>query len=303
MTGGGSIAGYQPKTTLALIDGQWMDAYGGAATTHILKPLPAEHAAVLHSENYCLSLGRWCELVTFSSEVADFDGSPALVIERYDREMDSVGNILRIHQEDASQALSLSWNTDSKFESIEPFQATLANVASLMTRKRRVLGGGPDDRERLLAYTVFNVAVGNTDAHAKNFSMLHLADGGIELAPLYDVLPQILNPNGQLNLAMRINRQPFQPYVTKGDIVQEAVSCGIKEILATRIVTETLERLRLAVQDLDTTAVDEKIPLLIANQAKNLLNGKRAQVTSGRPIAPTKLNPVSAMDKRSEPEA
>ncbi|WP_170133215.1 HipA N-terminal domain-containing protein [Arthrobacter livingstonensis] len=40
--GGGSLAGYQPKTTLARINGKWCMATGSAASTHILKPVPRE---------------------------------------------------------------------------------------------------------------------------------------------------------------------------------------------------------------------------------------------------------------------
>ena len=45
---------------------------------------------------------------------------------------------------------------------------------------------------RLLRSTTFNMAVGNADAHAKNFSILHDTDNpAVSLAPLYDVLSTI----------------------------------------------------------------------------------------------------------------
>ena len=44
----------------------------------------------------------------------------------------------------------------------------------------------------LLRRTTFNMAVGNADAHAKNFSLLHEPDSpAVSLAPLYDVLSTI----------------------------------------------------------------------------------------------------------------
>ena len=50
----------------------------------------------------------------------------------------------------------------------------------------------PVDVTVLLRRTTFNVAVGNADAHAKNFSLLHDADDPeIRLAPFYDVLSTI----------------------------------------------------------------------------------------------------------------
>ncbi len=301
--GGGSITGYQPKTTLACIDGQWFEALDGAPTTHILKPLPQEFAAMLHAEAYCLEIGRRCGLTTFASEVRNFDGSPALVIERYDRSVDTAGTVRRIHQEDAAQALGLPWGGDAKYESFPPFRATLANIAGLLRRRRTVLGGGKDDRERLLAFMALNVAVGNTDAHAKNFSLLHLPDGQIELAPLYDVLPQVLAPDGQQNLAIGVNGVRFQPSVTMADLAAEGQSWGLLQARAEAVLADTLEQVRYAVEDIAAEGVAANVPLLIANQARNLLNGKAAAVSTGGPVALAHLTPVSAMPRSHRPGA
>ena len=42
----------------------------------------------------------------------------------------------------------------------------------------------------LFRQMVFNVAIGNTDDHLKNFSLLH-DDSGFYLSPAYDLLPDI----------------------------------------------------------------------------------------------------------------
>ncbi|ALE92060.1 hypothetical protein AOC05_06510 [Arthrobacter alpinus] len=297
--GGGSITGYQPKTTLARIGNQWLEALDGAPTTHILKPLPPEFVGALHAEAYCLEIGRRCGLTTFASEVLNFAGSPALVVERYDRRVDDGGTVHRIHQEDAAQALGLPWGGDAKFESFPPFRATLKNIAGLLPRRRTVLGGGTDDRERLLAFMTLNVAVGNTDAHAKNFSLLHLPNGRIELAPLYDVLPQVLSPDGQQNLAIGVNGLRFQPSVTLADLVAEGQSWGLEQDRARSVAKETLKQVRYAVEESGAAEVAKNVPLLVANQAKNLLNGKRAAVSAGGPVTLAHLLPVSAMPKNT----
>lgn len=128
-----------------------------------------------------------------------------------------------------------------------------------------------------------NVAVGNTDAHAKNFSLLHLPNGRIELAPLYDVLPQVLSPNGQQNLAIGVNGVRFQPSVTLADLVAEGQSWGLEQDRARSVATEPLEQVRYAVEESGAAEVAKNVPLLVANQAKNLLNGKRAAVSAGGP--------------------
>ncbi len=45
----------------------------------------------------------------------------------------------------------------------------------------------PDRELRLLDSAIFNVIIGNADAHGKNFSLLYHRGGG-PLAPLYDLM-------------------------------------------------------------------------------------------------------------------
>ncbi|MGP5025947.1 HipA domain-containing protein [Glutamicibacter ardleyensis] len=302
--GGGSLAGYQPKMTMARIDGAWHDAVNGAPSTHIVKPCVDEDSArglrALFDEAYCLELGRRCDLVNFASEVSIFDGTSALVIERYDRFTDDQGVIGRVHQEDLAQAIGLPWDADSKFEHNHPYRATLKNMAGILSRRRTAFGQGLDDREQLLAYVVANVVCGNTDAHGKNFSILHRPDGRIELAPLYDVTPQILYYGRPVTLSMKIDGISHQPHVTRERLISEAASWGLKENRALEIVNETLEKLRYASQEIELRGGSEKLPLLVAGHAKNLLNGRKAAIASG-PIALSNLAPISKLPPVREP--
>ncbi len=61
----------------------------------------------------------------------------------------------------------------------------------------------PTDIVRLLDMVVFNVLVCNTDAHAKNYSMMIRA-GGASLAPMYDVMCGEVWENVTKNLAQKI---------------------------------------------------------------------------------------------------
>jgi serine/threonine-protein kinase HipA len=61
----------------------------------------------------------------------------------------------------------------------------------------------PTDILRLLDMVIFNVIACNTDAHAKNYSMMINA-GGVSLAPLYDVMCGEVWENITRNLAQKI---------------------------------------------------------------------------------------------------
>ncbi len=296
MGGGGSLAGYQPKTTLALLGGVWHAGIDGAASTHIIKPIGAGSEPALHAEAYCLDLARYAGLTTFDSHIRRFGDRLTLVIERYDRIVLPDGTVERIHQEDAAQALGLPWRTDSKFEAVDA-RASLRNIAGLLTRRRTVFGDGADDRETLLASIAFNTASGNTDAHAKNFSTLHHLDGSITLAPLYDVSAHALGPTGTQNMALRVAGKAYQPGVTRDDLVEEAGSWGLDASGALAVVNDILEQLRYAVEDVDPGETDERVQLYIANQARNILDGKRAGVSQNEPPAMVQLKPVPPMPR------
>lgn len=289
--GGGSLAGYQPKTTLALLDGVWHAGVGGAASTHIIKPVAAGNEHALHAEAYCLELARQLGLTTFASDVRTFAGRTVLVLERYDRRVEG-RTVERIHQEDGAQALGLPWDTDSKFEGVHP-AANLQNLASQLPRRRDIFGNGPDDRETLLAHTTFNTAIGNTDAHAKNFSTLKAVDGAVTLAPLYDVSTHALSPNGNLNMALRINSRGYQPSLTAEDLIAEGIAWGLEEKHARAAVTDTLEGLEGALGTADAAAVGEKVVRYIAHGTRNLLDGKSAGVGGAHPSL-LALGPVPA---------
>lgn len=53
---------------------------------------------------------------------------------------------------------------------------------------------------------IFNVAIGNVDSHAKNYSIL-LSPAGAQLAPLYDLMSGLDWPNITLNHAQDIGGQ------------------------------------------------------------------------------------------------
>ncbi len=50
--------------------------------------------------------------------------------------------------------------------------------------------------QELLLRDVLDVALGNTDNHARNTAVLKRADGALELTPLYDFAPMVLDPQG-----------------------------------------------------------------------------------------------------------
>lgn len=280
--GGSTLPGYQRKLALTRQGGHWVNGHGAIASTHILKPVKADAATALISEDYSLKLGRVLGLTTFDSWLEEIDGLPVLVLERYDRHETGDGVVQRIHQEDMAQAFSLPWRGDDKFEQNNP-GSTLAAFAARLDEGRTIFARGESDKRRLLRYVTFNVAIGNTDAHAKNFSILRPDGQPGQLAPLYDVAPVAFFYDGRKQLAQTINGQVNQPLVTAEDLITEARTWGIDDRQAADAITDTLERLVEATRITPAhDAIRKTIPGYIRGQSQNLLDGKKAQL-SGLP--------------------
>jgi serine/threonine-protein kinase HipA len=119
-----------------------------------------------------------------------------LLVTRYDRDIGACGILIRLHQEDCAQALGVPSHRKYASEGGPIFPDCFALLRRAATRPAREI-------LKLLDAAIFNLIIGNADAHAKNFSLLH-SGGGISLAALYDLLSTIIYPNLHVKLAMKI---------------------------------------------------------------------------------------------------
>lgn len=231
-TGKSSLAGVQDKIVLALVDGTWHRALDGYPSTHILKPAPIDQPQLIFDEEYGARIARGIGLAAFETRTETFDGTRALVIERYDRAPNAPQR--RIHQEDFSQALGARGN--QKYQKI-------GGVVSL-ERIARVLREytAESSLHGLLRMVTLSAAVGNLDMHAKNISLLHPHDDEPRLAPMYDVVPQAHHQGMDGELALAVNRVYAHRDLTREDIVVEALMWGIRD--PRPIIDSTLEQVR-----------------------------------------------------------
>ena len=191
-----SLAGAQSKLPVLVIDGQIALPAPGQPTSHILKPPIARFAGTTENEYFCMSLARAVGLDVAPVEMRVVGDRSFHLIARYDRAIGSAGGVIRLHQEDFAQALGIPSHRKYASEGGPTFTDCFALLRRAATRPPRDILG-------LLDAAIFNLIIGNGDAHAKNFSLLH-RDGAITLAPLYDLLSTILYPALSAKLAMKI---------------------------------------------------------------------------------------------------
>lgn len=174
-----SLAGAQSKGVVRINDhAEFFLPQNGAPSTHIIKPASPRFSNLPGNEVFCMGLAAHMGL-----DVPPFFLTPTLpqafVVERYDRKM-AENSIERLHQEDFCQALGLA--SKKKYQK-GTGTATLSQCFALLAHCQNPAG----DVHKLLQWVIFNVCIGNSDAHAKNISLLY--DGKKpRLAPFYDLV-------------------------------------------------------------------------------------------------------------------
>lgn len=202
-----SLAGAQEKLPVVLINGAVALPASGQPTTHILKPPITRFPATTENEAFAMRLAAAVGLNVAAVEPRHVEGRPFLIITRYDREMDTEGHIRRLHQEDFCQALGMP--PENKYAS--EGGPRLKDCFDLV---RRACTTPVTEILALLDAVIFNVVLGNADAHGKNFSLLY-AGGQVRLAPLYDLLCTVaypeISPKFAMKIAKRATLEEFRP--------------------------------------------------------------------------------------------
>lgn len=262
VTGKSSLAGVQDKVVLARVGGTWHQVHDGFPSTHLVKPVPDEHPTLIFDEEYGTRLARRLGLVATDAWLGDFEGTPGLVIERYDRTPDGE----RIHQEDFNQVLGA--RGDQKYQAISG-KVSLHRVADVLRAR-----GDTDSLGRLLDQVTVAVGIGNLDLHTKNLSLLHPLDGPPTLAPAYDVVPLRQHDNDG-EMALAVDGEYRHAVLTVDHLESEARAWGLRDPRP-RIV-ELLERLRdAAAQEAPDPRAHPRVADLVRAFTANLLAGRPA---------------------------
>lgn len=191
-----SLAGAQSKIPIVLVDGQVALPAPGQPTTHILKPPMTRFPATTENEAFAMRLAAALGLSVAGVEPRRVKDRPFLVVSRYDRVIGDTGAAHRLHQEDFCQALGIPPEHKYAAEGGPTFKVGFQLLRDATSRPAlEVL--------KLLDAAIFQLIVGNADAHGKNYSLLYGPDGTV-LAPLYDLMCTIAYPDVAPKLAMKI---------------------------------------------------------------------------------------------------
>jgi serine/threonine-protein kinase HipA len=194
-----SVAGFQDKLQV-LVEGESLSLVDGGpiSSTHILKPesLNPASAFMVANEHFCMTLAASIGLPTAAVQIRRIP-EPILLIERFDREVEvdpadgvTALRVRRTHVIDGCQALDLpvSLKYERNFGNAQAVRdiregASFEKLFALDPH----LENPAHARQIMLRWALFQLFIGNSDAHGKNLSF-HVRPAGLSPAPFYDLV-------------------------------------------------------------------------------------------------------------------
>lgn len=254
-----SLPGAQTKTALYRTGERWGVPNGRTPTTHILKPEPTAYPGLASNEHFTLLLLRELGLSSPDSQVLNSEGIPVFVTRRYDRVIATDGMVRRIHQEDMCQAMGLP--PSKKYQSEGgPGIPDIMEVLQFSENSE-------EDRDRFMRAQALNFVVANSDAHAKNYSIVYAPGGRYRLAPLYDVacLGLFHRDPSPIELAMTIGGERRLQRILPRHWTKLANLSGYDEDRAVAHVRDLLARIPGMALAVRTTCEKEKLNLSLVD--------------------------------------
>ncbi|NBV28324.1 type II toxin-antitoxin system HipA family toxin [bacterium] len=191
-----SLAGFQDKAAVCLWDNKVIIPSPGIPTTHILKPTHPVLNDLAENEYLIMRIAKQIGINVPEVILRNDFKKPFLLVTRYDRVIEE-GRISRVHQEDFCQALAISGRYKYQNEGGPGFNQCYELINKLYLPAVEKL--------KFTELVVFNVLIGNMDAHGKNFSILHKPDH-VCLTPFYDLVSTKFYENLSQKMAMKIGK-------------------------------------------------------------------------------------------------
>ncbi len=218
-----SLAGAQQKLAVQVIGSKIYLASSAETSTHILKPAIPAYADSAHNEYFCMELARRMGLEVPAIEMHELAGIYYLLIARFDR-VQEANRVLKLHQEDFSQALSVLARNKYEREGGPAYKDCFELISRASSQPAA-------DKLKLLDLVVFNFLIANNDAHAKNFSLLYRIEDfqlfEAKLAPCYDLLCTAIYKDLDEHMSMRLGKQYNYRRVRPSDWERLASDIGI----------------------------------------------------------------------------
>ena len=270
-----SLAGAQDKLPVVVHDRKISLPLDNTPSSHILKPEPDRFPGLVANEILCMKLAGAVGLNVPSVEYRLVGEKACILVQRYDRLINQDGTTTRLHQEDFCQALGFP--PERKYQ--EEGGPLLRDCISLL---REWSTAPVVDIRDFIDGLIFNVLIGNADAHGKNYSILYRGSER-RLSPFYDLVCTLAWPELSQNLAMKIGDAKSLDTLTVDNwrkMAQETrlgwpmIRERISEIC--QMIPDKLDAVGMPIEKGDA-AMAEQLQKIIAGRASIMLEGASGQ--------------------------
>lgn len=263
-----SLAGAQYKLPVYMKAGKLHLPLKQAPSSHILKFSNSQYKRLSEVEFLVTCLAR-----SIGINVVDLSLFPygkkqlATISLRYDRYRER-DRLRRLHQEDFCQVMGISGVMKCEQEGGPSLSDCLESI-------RRYSDDVINDTKRLFNWMVFNVLIGNCDAHGKNLAFLY-REGKTHLAPHYDLVATINYPRVSKNMAMSIGGERNVHNISKSCWVSQAQSMGVRPQMLCDLVSGMSEQISSSIDKEFATCeqvnpgVRDRLQVLIVRQCRRI---------------------------------
>jgi len=249
-----SLAGVQEKLPVIIKNGLIGLGDGSLSSTHIMKFQTKKHTNIVVNELFCMKLAKKINLNVAEVELRRFKEHPVLMVKRFDRIFND-NKVERLHVIDGCQMLDLasSHKYERNFGSGRDVKHIREGASFAKLFKSADMCEVPARTKlEILNWSIYNLIIGNCDAHGKNFSFF-VDKHGIRPTPFYDLLCIMVHENVDHDLAFAYGDE-FDPDEIKAYQLREfAASIDIHF----KLVSKTIDSISKTIIDvLDQSVID-----------------------------------------------
>lgn len=265
-----SLAGAQDKLPVHIQKGKVFVPLSNTPSTYLLKFASPFYSHLPENETFVTMLAGAVGLPVVDIQLRRTERASIAVILRYDRLLDD-GFYRRIHQEDFCQALGIS--AERKYE--KEGGPGLRQCAEII---RQHASFPLVELQKLMQWMLFNLLVGNADAHGKNLSLLYEDRRSPRLAPFYDLVCTRNYNNISRHLAMSLGGVSDPDQIGLRELHAMAEDFGVRAPMVIKAATNLSEQLTEAIPKVierftdsyGSSPVLERIPIIIRKQIRRM---------------------------------
>lgn len=265
-----SLAGAQDKLPVHIQDDDIFIPLGNTPSTSLMKFASPIYSHLPENETFVIMLAKAVGLPVVDIRLRPTKRAAIAVIARYDRFLEN-GSYRRLHQEDFCQALGIG--AASKYEKEGgPGLRQCAEVIRRQTSFPLV------ELQKLMQWTLFNLLVGNADAHGKNLSLLYVDRRRLQLAPFYDLVCTRNYKNISRHLAMSLGGVTDPDQIGAKQLHALADDLGMRATVVTKAAAGLSDQLQQTIPEVvnrfadtfGTSPILERIPIIVRKQLRRL---------------------------------